>query len=90
MVWDFVRQKWSYLVERFSLNDRLFARLLPTLAEGFADEDRLREMRDHFDKYPEAGAGAQSRRIALETVKNNIKFAERHADPVREWLLKNN
>ncbi len=62
LVWDFLRREWPYLVERFTLNDRLFARLLATVAEGFSDGARLAELRDHFDRNPEAGAGEQYRK----------------------------
>ncbi len=61
-VWDFLTSEWNYLVDRFTLNDRLFARLLATVAEGFSSEKRLTELRTHFDKHPEAGAGEQYRK----------------------------
>ncbi len=57
-----MQEEWAYLVERFTLNDRLFARLLPTVARGFSDQEKLDELKKHFAKYPEAGAGEQSRK----------------------------
>ena len=57
-----MQEEWTYLVERFTLNDRLFARLLPTVARGFSDQAKLDELKQHFAKYPEAGAGEQSRK----------------------------
>ena len=35
LVWDFLRTEWDYLVQRFTLNDRLFGRFLTTATEMF-------------------------------------------------------
>ncbi len=87
IVWDFVRNNWEYLVTRFSLNDRLMGRMISFITQNFATEMRLLEMKAFFKKYPEAGAGEQYRRIAIETVENNIKFlVDGGADEVRVWL----
>ena len=53
---------------RFTLNDRLFGRFLATATESFATELRLKEMKDFFEANPEAGAGENYRKIAIETV----------------------
>jgi glutamyl aminopeptidase len=87
IVWDFVRCSWQYLVERFTLNDRLLGRLIPSITEKFATPLRLEEMRTFFAKYPQAGAGENYRKIALETVENNIKFvSDGGAEAVQRWL----
>ena len=52
----------------------------------FSTHLRLDEMKNFFEKYPEAGAGEQYRKIALETVENNIKFKESHAKEIYNWL----
>jgi glutamyl aminopeptidase len=31
IVWDFFRNEWDYLVERFTLNDRLFGKTIQTI-----------------------------------------------------------
>ena len=46
-------------------------------------------MKAFFKKYPEAGAGAQNRKIALETVESNIRFRESHAKEIHSWLQNN-
>ena len=46
-------------------------------------------MKEFFKKYPEAGAGEQNRKIALETVENNIRFRESHAKDIHNWLQNN-
>ena len=57
IVWNFLRDEWSYLVERFSLNDRYLGRMPKYIGSTFASQFRLNEMKDFFKKYPDAGAG---------------------------------
>ena len=45
------------MVERFSLNDRYFGRMPKYISANFNSEFQLDEMKDFFEKYPEAGAG---------------------------------
>lgn len=46
-------------------------------------------MEEFFSKYPEAGAGKAGRKIALETVSNNIKWLELHETLINNWLIAN-
>ena len=57
IVWNFAREEWSYLVDRFSLNDRTLGRLPKTLTSDFSSEFQLQETKDFFSRYPDAGAG---------------------------------
>lgn len=86
IVWDYVRMKWPELVERFGINERSLGRMIPNIAGRFATETKLQEMKDFFAKYPEAGAGANARKIALEKVSNNIKWLANNKDGIEKWL----
>ncbi|XP_019765987.2 glutamyl aminopeptidase isoform X2 [Dendroctonus ponderosae] len=86
LVWDFVRQNWEYLVERFTLNDRYLGAMIRTITAKFATESKLLEMEEFFAKYPNAGAGATARKTALETVKHNIKWLSTYRSTVESWI----
>ncbi|CAH0407055.1 unnamed protein product [Chilo suppressalis] len=86
LVWDDVRTRWTELVGRFSLNSRYLGNLIPTVTSSFNTQLKLKEMEVFFDQYPEAGAGAASRRRALETVKNNIKWTDHNQASVLDFL----
>ena len=47
-------------------------RMISEITKKFASNQRIEEMESFFAKYPNAGAGENYRKIALETVKNNI------------------
>jgi len=38
------RDEWQYLVDRFSLNDRAFGRLIPSVCSNFNTHERLEEV----------------------------------------------
>ena len=63
--------------------------MVTVITGRFCTSLRLDEMKTFFNKYPEAGAGEQYRKIALETVQNNIKFRESHAKEIHSWLQNN-
>ena len=63
-------------------------RMVSDITERFASNLRLEEMTSFFEKYPDAGAGETYRKIALETVRNNIDFLEKNVKTINEWLSK--
>ncbi|XP_068153828.1 glutamyl aminopeptidase isoform X2 [Drosophila tropicalis] len=86
LVWDYVREKWEQLVDRFGITERTLGRLIPTITARFNTQTKLEEMQHFFEKYPEAGAGTAARQEALEKVKANIKWLELNKAQVGEWL----
>ena len=63
--------------------------MIVVLTNRFSTSLRLDEMKSFFKKYPDAGAGTQNRKIALETVENNIRFRESHSKDIHNWLQNN-
>lgn len=86
LVWNYVRENWQKLVDRFGLNERYLGRMIPSITSRFATKTRLKEMESFFNEYPEAGAGAAARRQALQKVKINIKWSETNKEKVAKWL----
>ncbi len=89
MVWEYVRENWQRFIDRFGLNERYLGRLIPSITARFATQTRLEELNAFFGKYPEAGAGANARVEALETVQNNINWLAKNKDSIKDWLAKN-
>nr|XP_022919548.1 glutamyl aminopeptidase-like isoform X1 [Onthophagus taurus] len=86
IVWEYVREHWEDLVDRFTLNERNLGTMIPTITQSFSSQTKLDEMEAFFAKYPNAGAGASARLRALETVRNNIKWLSQYKEPVEEWI----
>ncbi|XP_024870969.1 glutamyl aminopeptidase-like [Temnothorax curvispinosus] len=89
LVWDWVRENWEFLVNRYTLNDRYLGELIPSITSTFATQTKLDEIKAFFAKYPEAGAGAEGRVKTLETVSKNIKWLARNTEKLKNWLAEN-
>ncbi|XP_032514950.2 aminopeptidase A-like isoform X2 [Danaus plexippus] len=86
LVWDYVRNNWTKFVDRFTLNSRYLGNLIPGVTGSFKTVDKLKEMESFFAKYPDAGAGELSRQRALENVRDNIRWTNKHMTVVANWL----
>lgn len=51
IVWDFYRTEYPYLVNRFTLNDRYFGRIIVDITADFSTKDKLAEVRITFTNY---------------------------------------
>ncbi|XP_028045976.2 glutamyl aminopeptidase [Monomorium pharaonis] len=89
LVWNWVRDNWEFLVNRYTLNDMYLGQLIPSITSSFATQTKLDEIKAFFAKYPEAGAGADSRAKTLETVSKNIKWLARNTEKLNEWFFEN-
>uniref|UniRef100_A0A1B6C9L0 Aminopeptidase n=1 Tax=Clastoptera arizonana TaxID=38151 RepID=A0A1B6C9L0_9HEMI len=86
IVWDWIRENWDYLVNRFTLNDRQFGRLLPAVTKNFDSNTKLQELELFLQQHPEEGAGAAGRKSAVENIKLNIKWNEKNFPSLIEFL----
>ncbi|NWR90810.1 AMPE aminopeptidase, partial [Furnarius figulus] len=85
MAWDWIRLNWQYLIDRFTINDRTFGRIV-TITQTFNTELQLWQMENFFEKYPNAGAGEMPRSQSLEQVKSNIEWLKENKEEIRAWL----
>lgn len=89
IVWEYVRENWPNFVKRFGLNERSLGRMIPSITSKFSTQTRLEEIHAFFGKYPEAGAGANARKEAIETVQNNINWLSKNLPSINIWLDEN-
>ncbi|XP_064458599.1 putative aminopeptidase-2 [Ornithodoros turicata] len=85
-VWAFLRKHWDVLVERFTLEDRKFGRIVYSVCKHFTTLQKLREMEEFFEAHPEAGAGTRARSQALAAVRDNIRWLANFREPVLNWI----
>jgi len=86
IVWRYMQEEWENMVERFSLNDRYLGNLPKSITYDFSTRFQLNQVKSFFKKYPEAGAGARSRKQAAEHIQLNIKWIEDHSSVIHSWL----
>ncbi|KAK6629881.1 hypothetical protein RUM43_003702 [Polyplax serrata] len=88
IVWKFYRNEWPYLVKRFSLYHRVMGTFISTLTSGFSTEVELEEVEAFYAKYPDAGAGANARKAALDRIKQNMYWLKKNEATIGAWLQK--
>ncbi|XP_053613165.1 glutamyl aminopeptidase-like isoform X2 [Plodia interpunctella] len=86
LVWSELQKNWPRLVGRFSVHDPHLAKLFPSISHSFNKESQLKEMEHFVAQYPEAGPGEILRKVAFETVRNNVQWQKTHYDKVSAWL----
>ncbi|XP_017111880.1 glutamyl aminopeptidase [Drosophila elegans] len=86
VTWEFYREHWPQLSARFGLNNRNFGRLIAQITANFRSAVKLEEVQQFYIKYPESGAGANSRLEAVETIKYNIEWLARNRADISDWL----
>ncbi|OTF72637.1 hypothetical protein BLA29_000862, partial [Euroglyphus maynei] len=86
MIWEYIRNNWPKLVERFGLIDRRLGNYVRSVVSGFRSESRLQEVMDFFEQYPDAGAGQGARMEAIETVRKNIQWIKDNRENVSKIL----
>ncbi|XP_033499123.1 glutamyl aminopeptidase [Epinephelus lanceolatus] len=89
MAWDWTTLNWDYLVNRYTINDRNFGRLLNRITTTYNTELQLWKMEHFFSLTPDAGAGEMPRKQALETVRNNIEWIRSNENEIKVWLENN-
>ncbi|XP_068451586.1 glutamyl aminopeptidase [Clinocottus analis] len=89
MAWDWTTLNWDYLVNRYTINDRNFGRLLSRISTTYNTELQLWKLEHFFALTPDAGAGEMSRQQALETVRNNIEWIRKNEKEIGGWLENN-
>jgi len=86
IVWVYYRNNYAKLVERFGKGNRYFGGVIKSLTSSFSLETQLQEMDLLYKMYPDAGAGATSRKVAYETVQSNVLWAKRSVPVIKSWL----
>lgn len=85
LVWDWIRDNWQYLVDRFTLYSRYLGRIIPSVVSDFNTEYQLEEVETFYNQYP----GARGRNTSLEGVRRNINWMKTNKRVVVEWLKQN-
>ena len=85
-VWNYIKNNWENLIERFGLNDRRLGNYVKSVVSGFSTEARLDDVNAFFEKYPDAGAGEAARKEALETIEKNIDWLDTNGKDISDIL----
>ncbi|CAF3616264.1 unnamed protein product [Adineta steineri] len=74
VAWNFYKNNFQKLVDIYTLENRRLGTVISSMARSFEKESYLDEMNQLFSLYPNAGAGASSRKQAIDQVNMNIEW----------------
>ncbi|XP_059825425.1 endoplasmic reticulum aminopeptidase 2 [Hypanus sabinus] len=86
LAWNFVKENWNKLIEKFQLVSPAVRQLIVGSASQFSSREELEEVETFFDSIKEQSSQLKSVQIALETIKNNIRWLDRNLGSLRGWL----
>ncbi|XP_013411098.1 glutamyl aminopeptidase [Lingula anatina] len=89
LTWEWVRKRWEDIVARFGLSSRSLGRMVPGIVGDYNTKFHLAQVEEFFAKYPDAGAGERGRKQAIEGIKRNIAWIEKHEMTLVDWLNNN-
>lgn len=89
LAWNFVRENWTLLLNKFDLGSFAMRFIISSTTSHFSSKDELQEVKLFFDSLEAQGLHLDMFQTVLETISKNIKWLYRHLPTLRTWLLVN-
>ncbi|BFZ03563.1 hypothetical protein BsWGS_06602 [Bradybaena similaris] len=89
IVWDWARENYQAFINRYTVTDRNFGRMIYLMVRNYKTEFKLQEVKDFFSRYPDEGASARYRKMALESIERNIFWMKTYKPDIIKWLNAN-
>uniref|UniRef100_A0A4X1TNS4 Aminopeptidase n=1 Tax=Sus scrofa TaxID=9823 RepID=A0A4X1TNS4_PIG len=87
LAWNFVKENWTHLLERFELSSFPMRIIISGTTFHFSSKDELQEVKLFFESLQTQGSYLEVFQIVLETISKNIKWLEKNLPSLRNWLL---
>ncbi|XP_070570374.1 puromycin-sensitive aminopeptidase-like [Ptychodera flava] len=84
MAWKFLQDRWDELHKRYE-GGFLLSRLVKYCTEGFASEERAKEIEEFFKNH-KAPAAERTIQQSLENIRLNMKWLARDSDKIKSFL----
>ncbi|XP_064412789.1 endoplasmic reticulum aminopeptidase 2 [Latimeria chalumnae] len=89
LAWDFVRENWNKLLEKFPLGSFSIRTIIIGTTGQFSSKKELEEVKLFFDSIKDQVSQLRATQIAVENIEKNIKWLERNLATLKNWLLDN-
>ncbi|KAI1900318.1 hypothetical protein AGOR_G00048740 [Albula goreensis] len=89
LAWNFVRQNWQKLLERFHVGSSSFRGILKGTTGHFSTKSELEEVKTFFDSLKSQGLQLKVTELVLEMIQKNIRWLERNLHVLNKWLSEN-
>lgn len=86
LAWQFLRENWNKLVEKFDLGSPSIAYMVMGTTNQFSTRARLEEVKGFFSSLKENGSQLRCVQQTIETIEENIRWMDKNFDKIRLWL----
>ncbi|XP_006885438.1 PREDICTED: endoplasmic reticulum aminopeptidase 1 [Elephantulus edwardii] len=86
LAWQFLRENWSKLVQKFELGSPSIAGMVMGTTNQFSTRTRLEEVKGFFSSLKENGSQLRCVQQTIETIEENIRWMDKNFDKIRVWL----
>nr|KAF6440433.1 endoplasmic reticulum aminopeptidase 1 [Rousettus aegyptiacus] len=86
LAWQFLRENWNKLVEKFELGSSSIAYMVMGTTNQFSTRARLEEVKGFFSSLKENGSQLRCVQQTIETIEENIRWMDKNFDKIRLWL----
>ncbi|XP_012494252.1 PREDICTED: endoplasmic reticulum aminopeptidase 1 [Propithecus coquereli] len=86
LAWQFLRENWNKLVQKFELGSRSIAYMVMGTTNQFSTRTRLEEVKGFFSSLKENGSQLRCVQQTIETIEENIRWMDKNFDKIRVWL----
>ncbi|XP_076995199.1 leucyl-cystinyl aminopeptidase isoform X2 [Tamandua tetradactyla] len=86
LAWDFVKEKWNRLVQKFLLGSYIMQNIVAGSTHLFSTKTHLSEVQAFFENQSEATFRLRYVQEALEVIQLNIQWMEKNLKTLSSWL----
>jgi len=89
LAWDFIRDNWDAIVERFSSGIFMLPTIMSTLKEGYNTRLDLEQLKAFYEKNRDnLSDGKRELEQAIEQATANVAWMDNNYDVIVSWLEK--
>ncbi|XP_063051183.1 endoplasmic reticulum aminopeptidase 2 isoform X2 [Engraulis encrasicolus] len=88
LAWNFVKNNWDKLVEKFQLGSGSIRNIIIGTTGQFSSNEELKDIKAFFESIKEQSSQLRVTQVAIENVEKNIMWLEKNVDTLRNWLTK--
>ncbi|MBN3301039.1 ERAP2 aminopeptidase, partial [Amia calva] len=86
LTWNFVRENWAELLEKFHVGSSIIRNILYGTTSHFYSQEELEEVKTFFNSLKEQGHVLKVMEVILELIQKNIRWLERNRPVLEKWL----
>ncbi|XP_066470721.1 endoplasmic reticulum aminopeptidase 1 [Tiliqua scincoides] len=86
LAWNFLKQNWQKLVEKFELGSHSIARMITGVTDRYSSKEQLAEVKGFFSSLDKASSELRAVHQAIETIEENRQWMDKHLENMKSWL----